>query len=390
MHPAIPSPLLPVADSLVDPFRKADGLVVTYWPTCLNHVRTHDKVTQASIGKALAVFKGYAFAEEYDTSRLYPARLYFMPGDTLAGIETARDLGIRTEDDLFGGVVPHPFIATKAITHGLVEPAAAAPQGWSHRFALRVSKMVLPGFTAFSLPDARRAGKWLLDHGPVRIKPAQGTGWCGQLVIAGPADLDAALSAADATEVARHGLVLEQNLVDTMTCSVGQLRVGGMVASYFGTQRATTNNRGATVYGGSNLLVVRGDFDSLSMLDLAPEAKLAILQAQAYDAATDEFPGLLASRRNYDIVQGYDPEGLWRSGVLEQSWRIGGASGPEVAALAALRADPTLRAVHAWCVEAYGSHVTAPPRAIVHFCGVDDHVGPLTKYTVVEPHVTAA
>jgi hypothetical protein len=99
---------------------------------------------------------------------------------------------------------------------------------------------------------------------------------------------------------------------------------------------------------------------------------------------------LFASRRNYDIVQGYDPKGLWRSGVLEQSWRIGGASGPEVAALSALRADPTLRAIHAWCVEAYGSDVTAPPHAVVHFCGVDDHVGPLTKYTVLEPHVAAA
>ena len=79
---------------------------------------------------------------------------------------------MRTEDDLFGGVVPHPFVATKAITHPLVEPDAAAPEGWSHGFARRVRSVVLPGFTAFTLQDARKAGLRLLERGPVRLKPA--------------------------------------------------------------------------------------------------------------------------------------------------------------------------------------------------------------------------
>ena len=57
----------------------------------------------------------------------------------------------------------------------------------------------------------------------------------------------------------------------------------------------------------------------------------------------------------------------------------------EVAALAAFRADPRLRAVHARSTEAYDADAHVPAGAIVHFRGVDDRAGPITKYTVVEP-----
>ena len=67
---------------------------------------------------------------------------------------------------------------------------------------------------------------------------------------------------------------------------------------------------------------------------------------------------------------------------------VGGASGPEVAALEAFRADPALLAVRAWCVEEFGPYQDPPPsQAVVCFRGVDDQVGPITSYTLVEPYV---
>jgi len=42
--------------------------------------------------------------------------------------------------------------------------------------------------------------------------------------------------------------VLEEELGDVTTYSVGQVRVAGLVASYCGTQSLTTDNSGATVY----------------------------------------------------------------------------------------------------------------------------------------------
>jgi len=106
-----------------------------------------------------------------------------------------------------------------------------------------------------------------------------------------------------------------------------------------------------------------------------------------YDAvATECFPGLFASRRNYDVARGRDPAGRWRSGVLEQSWRAGGASGAEIAALEAFRADPGLRAVRASSVETYGESEAPPPHATVYFRGVDESAGPMTKYATVAPY----
>jgi hypothetical protein len=64
----------------------------------------------------------------------------------------------------------------------------------------------------------------------------------------------------DPSDLAQHGLALERNLDDITTYSVGQVRRDDLTGTYCGTQRATPDNAGATVYGGSDLLVVRGDY----------------------------------------------------------------------------------------------------------------------------------
>ena len=67
----------------------------------------------------------------------------------------------------------------------------------------------------------------------------------------------------DPSDLAQHGLALERNLDDITTYSVGQVRRDDLTGTYCGTQRATPDNAGATVYGGSDLLVVRGDYGVL-------------------------------------------------------------------------------------------------------------------------------
>jgi len=345
--------------------------------------RAHERATRAEIARRLAAFKGYDFAGAYDRTKTYSGPLYFVPSDTLIGAE-AKALGIQGEHDLFGGVVPFSFVATKAITHPLVEPDAAAPVGWSHDLGPRLRDAVLQGFSGFSLDDAQRAGARLLRRGPVRVKRVRETGGLGQIVAADAAALEQALAALDPAEGARDGVVLEENLSKVTTYSVGQVRVADLVATYYGTQRLTPDHSGSAVYGGSDLVVVRGGFDALLNLDPPEGARQAIAQAQAYDAAAETaFPGMILSRRNYDVAQGFDAGRRPRCGVLEQSWRMGGASGAEIAALEAFRADPSLRAVRAATVEIYGE-TEPPPHATVYFCGRDEEVGPMTKYAVVE------
>src|SRR5205807_6237946 len=88
---------------------------------------------------------------------------------------------------------------------------------------------------------------------------------------------------------------------------------------------------------------------------------------------------------NYDIAKGINSKGQWRSGMLEQSGRMGGASAAEVGALEAFRADESLDVVRASTTEVYATEAV-PADAVVYFRGVDEHAGAMTKYVRIEPY----
>ena len=366
---------------------EAIGSVVFYRCDRNASMAEHDLCTKAAVAKSIARLLGLEYAGQFDSRSSHLGPLYVVPSHTLAGTSLARRLGIRGPIDLFGGVVPFAFVGTKAITHSLIRPEAAAPEGWAHGYAAHLGDAVLPGYTAFSIADALEAGVLLLEQGAVRIKKPEGVGGAGQVVVEDDSALRAHLGALDEQSVQREGLVLEANLTDVQTLSIGRVQVGDWLASYFGTQHQIPNHRGDEVYGGSNLTVVRGGFEHLLALDLEPQVRIAAAQALRYhEGAAKYFPGMYASRCNYDVAQGTDGQGQWRSGVLEQSWRIGGASGAEIAALHAFQADPALRVVHASTREVYGEGHTIPGDAWVHYDGVDHHGQRLVKYVEVRRH----
>ena len=372
----------PLSSKRSDP--PSRGIVVTY--STRTNDTTHEAKTREAVAAKLARIKGFDFAGPYDASRHRGVRLYVVPSDTLLR-DDARKLGIRSEDALFGGVVARAFAATKTITHPLVDREARAPPGWSDDFAVQVDGAVLHGYTAFSRDDAHRASARLLDHGPARLKLACGIGGHGQFVVSNGDELERLLASIDDTELASMGLVLEEHLDDVTTHSVGQVRVAGLCASYWGTQRSTRNNHGADVYGGSDLVVVRGGFGALRDLPLTTDAQLAVSRAVAYDEAADAcFHGFFASRRNYDVVEGTDAKGRRRAGVLEQSWRIGGASAAEVEALIAFRDDRDLVAVRASTRQIYGESEPPPDGAFVFLAVDDERVGPIANYVSIEPY----
>lgn len=359
--------------------------VVVY--PCRTDVCRHEIATQDALAKRIADVRGDDYGGMFNPALQYDRPLYFVPNDTLVRTAVSGGLQIDGEDDLFGGVVPHAFVATKTITHPLPSSASRSPEGWSEDFCRRVHDVVLPGYSAFSRRDALKAGKQLLERGPVRMKKPSGIGGMGQSVVPDILRLEEELERLDAKEMERIGLVLERNLMEPETRSVGQVRVGNFLATYCGTQRLTLDNRGTEVYGGSDLIVVRGGFDELLQLPLGQHVHVAIAQARTYHAAAIAcYPGMFASRCNYDIAQGVDEEGRWYSGVLEQSWRIGGASGAEIAALEAFRDDPSLSVVRASTTEIYGDNPSLPPGAAVYFQGIDDSVGALTKYARLEDY----
>ena len=110
-----------------DGFTTERGVVVTYALADSFDPDSHEARTRAGIATKLAKLKGFEFAGEYDRSARYGGPVYFVPSDVLSSTEAAQALGIHGEDDLFGGVVPHGFAATKVITHPLFDARAHGP-----------------------------------------------------------------------------------------------------------------------------------------------------------------------------------------------------------------------------------------------------------------------
>jgi len=348
----------------------------------------HEQATHLRMMARLAELLQLPLGEDWSTS-MPAAADYFVPRLTISSAQAA-SCGIRGAHDLFGGVVPELHMGTKIITHGLFSSASTAPPGWHGAFAAAVGDVVLHGYSVFDRDDLQRAGRRLLERGGLRLKLPNGIGGQDQRVITDPAQL-AGLYAlpADSERLAGEGLVLEENLAAVITRSVGQVWLDGTRMSYVGVQASTPDNHGAPVYGGSELWCVRGDFDALEQLDTDASVQLAIRQARTYhEAALRCFPGIILSRANYDVAQGDDAQGHWRSGVLEQSWRAGGASAAEIEAVAILQQQPQRQTVHVRTVERYGDAV-APPGAIVLFHGHDPRNGPLLKYAEVIPDAAA-
>ena len=139
----------------------ANGVVVLYFSQFDKSLQWHHKVVLDATAKAIAKIKRYDFGGHYEAQCDYSGPRFFVPGDTLLVEETAY-LGIHSSNDLYGGVVPHLFMKTKAITHGLTNRHAERPLGWSTVLAERVREIVLPGYTIFSYRDAQLAARRML------------------------------------------------------------------------------------------------------------------------------------------------------------------------------------------------------------------------------------
>ena len=357
----------------------APGTVVVHAPARPPQFwRCHEGITLQGVAESIARFKGFEFGGRWDGAVKDP--VFFVPDETLLRPE-AEALGVRKPDDLFGGIVPHAFVQTKVITHGVVTSTAERPDGWMDAVTRRSRPAVLPGFSAFARPDAIEAVQRLLTLGPVRAKAPRAAGARGQCTLESLADLDALLARVTDAELAQDGIVVEVNLDPVATLSVGQVTLDDLTIAYHGYQWLGHNNNGRSVYGGSALTCIRGGWDSLERIAVDRAVRLAIRQTRIYDEAMQPY-GIVASRRNYDVGQGTDARGRWRSGVFEASWRLGGASPAELAAMHLFAESPSIDVVHASTVETYGRDAEPPPGAIVHFQGEDECDGPMVRYTV--------
>ena len=361
----------------------AKGVVVVYYSRLGGRLSRHQEILLEADARVLAQLMQYEFGGTHPSAVTDSGNIFFVPDDTLL-LDEARSLGIRGPHNLYGGIVPFPFVKTKSIAHPLVDDRAKRPEGWSSAFAERVRDVVLRGYTVFSARDARIAAERMLDRGTVRLKRPLGASGKGQELIKTVSELDTFLEQFSAEEMDTYGLVLEENLRDVTTLSVGHIAVGALTVSYHGTQSTTKDNDDQSIYGRSDLMCIRGGWEALERFArTSSKVRTGVAQSKLYDEAMIEYPDFIASRRNYDVAQGMDSRGQRRSGVLESSWRVGGATSAELVAMKMFTEDPSLQVVEASHVQVFGKKVDAPDGAIIHFEGNDSDAGPMIRYTIV-------
>lgn len=364
------------------PSRNGGTVVLTINTGRSGALSQHEIESRRAMAERIAGLLGFRFDGGLLPGESCEKPLYVVPTDTLLASE-AKALAIAGPADLFGGVVPATFASTKSITHPLVDAQARAPVAWRPEVAAAMSEAVLKGYSVFDTAAARRAATRMLQRGPVRVKKGLGVGGQGQGVFNNVTDLEQFVGTIPEQDLLRFGAVLEENLEEVTTFSIGQVNVGNATVSYYGTQEVTSDHDGQMVYGGSKLHVQRGGLGALLDTVRDPLQRRLVAQALRYEAAAlNNLPGLFASRRNYDVALGIDAEGRQRSGVLEQSWRIGGATPAEILALEVLKENADMDSVDVVCRERH-EKIQVPRKARVHFHGTDDGGRPLIKYAEV-------
>lgn len=362
----------------------------------------HTRHMRLAMARRIAALRGDRFGgvRVMSSSGIAPARVsaiglepidtpYFVPEDCLDAAQAAA-AGIVSADDLFGGVVPQTFVAGKAVAHPLVSDDAARPAGWQPGMRQDVLRLTLPGYAAFSRDDAMQAVRRLIGDGAVRIKRVLGIGGRGQWRIARLEEARSVIDSIAGEEIDTHGLVLERHLESIETYSVGTARIGRHEVCYHGTQRLVRARDGTEVYGGSTLHLHRGPLDALQEVALSEPVRHAVQQACSFDRLVREtYPGAYGSRRNYDVACGHDGNGRRHCGVLEQSWRFGGASPAEILAMEAFAADPVLATLTASTHERHTPGDTPPRGALVYWNDPTEPEGPVLKYAQVHDADTA-
>lgn len=155
----------PHAIAPVPSFTNARGLagIALYSPGDQRGGNLHDLVSREVLVARLAALLRIPHVPQVVTTDDVGPDILLVPRETL--IDEPGSRGALSRTTLLGGQVPHPFVGTKAITHGLISAHAERPLGWAPEMAERLGDAALRGYTAFSPSDAIEAGLRLLEGG---------------------------------------------------------------------------------------------------------------------------------------------------------------------------------------------------------------------------------
>ncbi len=301
-----------------------------------------DSSVPVNIAAVAARIAGVLGGELVEQGDLGDNRAYYVP---FAAVEKplADQYGITGHGDVYGGIVTEPQHADKAILHHLTNMDARHPSWYSPEFSRAVQDVVLPGYTTFTEEDSLKAFDLMQEQGlGVRFKDPSNTGGLGQQFIGNKRTLESALYE-HGDKIKSAGAIFEADLTDHQTVTVGYIELDDDVYTWFGKPYDVQHN-GMTRFGGNELTVVRGDFDTLDPHSPDAETKLAILQTKKVFGAYKNL-GAIITRGTFDAVQGLSKDGNFISGITDPSLRPSASSAAEIRAIEVLAENAQAQAV---------------------------------------------
>lgn len=300
-------------------------------------IRARNGQIGTDIAQLLGIpYRGYAFDSVAEPN------LYIVTSKTLTKETAAKKFGSSSSADFYGLAVGDINDVGKAILHPT--HATRTPSFYRADFAEKVRRFVLPGLSCFSPLDAQTAYHEYANNGfDLRFKVANESDGNGQYKIDNPNHLKDVID--QERKALKEGVVIEANLNDPNTISLGFVQIGQQQYSFIAHQKNTQPNaEGQSKYLGANVTVVRGPMEVfLKDKDLSMLENTAALQAIEFNQLYQQTFRPYASRLSYDVVTGFDNHGNTLSGVTDITGRVGGTCPALMVSLLAMQEDPSIQ-----------------------------------------------
>lgn len=276
-------------------------------------------------------------------------KTYVVPGATLTSGQ-ADQLLIAAENDFYGTAAPTMDHVGKSILHRSM--SERYPGFYSPEFAQEAESMglVLPGYTGFAKEEIQQAFM-CVDSRPLlyRLKVPNESDGNGQYRINDTEHLVSLLSQIDAESIAQHGMVIEPDLRNKSTVSVGHFALGDDSYSFVANQTGEMIDGRDVYLGGNDIIVARGELQNLmDMLhQLGDERFESVAKGKAFFQLYAKHYPLLSSRMSVDVLSGSHPDFGQISGVTDITGRLGGLCPATTLAALHLQENPHQAAVGA-------------------------------------------
>ncbi len=291
---------------------------------------------------------------------------YSLHGGSLTPRKAAQ-LAIAGANDLYGAVVTDAEQIHKSMFH----PSISGKDTSSFHSAdlargLEKTEAVLPGVTAFRPED-------LVDY----LREMQGTGKKYRLKIPNASDgegqhggittvaeLRKGMQLVGTQRIGIDGIVLEEEIIDPQTISVGSVVLGGEVYSFHLRQKdeviAEGDKKRTRYLGAENIVVSRGSLSDISLTEGSPE-EIAREKAATFEQLYQGHLNPTLSRWSVDVVMNDRQAGI----TDLTAGRVGGTDPGLVLAVRELHNDPKLKTVTADVTLDYGKQKDVPEGAWV-------------------------